>query len=62
MKFFNLANGLGLVSLFFAFTSAGITISEMPYQVHVGLLYEVEYTSDRNHVSSVLLVWTLNTT
>jgi hypothetical protein len=56
MKLFNLPNDLGLLSLFCASTSAGITISEMPYQVHVGSLYEVEYTSDRNYVSSVLLV------
>lgn len=62
MKFFNLPNGLGLVSLLCAFPSAGITISEMPYQLQVGLFYNVEYTSDRNYASSLILIWILNTT
>jgi hypothetical protein len=56
MKLSNLSNTLGLVSLFCAFTSAGITIGEMPYQVQVGEWYDVEYTSDRNYVSSLLLI------
>lgn len=56
MKLSNLSNTLGLVSLFCAFTSAGITIGEMPYQVQVGEWYDVEYSSDRNYVSSLLLI------
>ena len=56
MKLFNLAHTLGLVSIFYAFTSARITIGEMPYQVQVGEWYDVEYTSDRNYVSSLLLI------
>lgn len=56
MKLFNLAHTLGLVSIFYAFTSARITIGEMPYQVQVGEWYDVEYTSDRNYVGSLLLI------
>lgn len=57
MKLFNLPNTLGLVSIFCALTYARITISEMPSEVQVGEWYDVEYTSDRNYVSSLNLIW-----